>query len=251
MSSAPKKMSVGEIKEALTAVAIDFSHIFDKADLIELLQTHLQQQQDDTIQRAKTKANGAYARAGYPLALRYYNDALEAVTEDDSEVAAQLRSNMSLALSRLDQLEAARAAGETCVKHAPWFVKGYLRVGSVLARQTRHREAAAVFAKGLRVLDEQQGQGNDKVGPPPWCLSLPPAIVPRSISARGCERRPGAVAVSRAATARRHALKESLPALPPQMVVMMHQARSERRYGAVAVSRCATVHALRRLLIGG
>ena len=45
--------------------------------------------------RAKTKANGAYARAGYPLALRFYNDALEAVTEDDSEVAAQLRSNMS------------------------------------------------------------------------------------------------------------------------------------------------------------
>jgi len=45
--------------------------------------------------RAKTKANGAYARAGYPLALRFYSDALEAVTEDESEVAAQLRSNMS------------------------------------------------------------------------------------------------------------------------------------------------------------
>jgi len=47
----PSELSVGALKEALTAVAIDFSRIFDKADLIQLLETHLAQQQDDTIQR--------------------------------------------------------------------------------------------------------------------------------------------------------------------------------------------------------
>ena len=47
----PSELSVGALKETLTAVAIDFSHIFDKADLIQLLEIHLATLQDDTIQR--------------------------------------------------------------------------------------------------------------------------------------------------------------------------------------------------------
>lgn len=45
--------------------------------------------------------------------------------------------------------------GEACVRHAPWFVKGYLRVGAALARQKRHGEAARAFARGLEMIREQ------------------------------------------------------------------------------------------------
>ena len=100
------------------------------------------------------------------MAIRYYSDALGDVAESGSEIAAQLRSNMSLALGRLDQVEAARAVAETCVKHAPWFVKGYLRVGSALSRQRRHREAAAAFSRGIDMLGQSESAadgGSDKV----------------------------------------------------------------------------------------
>ena len=146
-------LSTREIKELLQLKRVDFSDCFEKSDLVRRLRNYQEKENEDKVQEIKALANSAFGRGGFALAIRYYTEAL-VLCDDSSEVAAQLRSNRSIALLKLDQVAKARWEAEECTRKAPWFSRGYLRLGNAAARQGDYTGAACACLQGLKNLAE-------------------------------------------------------------------------------------------------
>jgi len=155
-------LSAKQIKEALTDAHVDFSDCFEKSELVARLQSHIAQENADTVLKAKACANESYSRGSYALAVRHYDNALGCLkaashhaplTADERLLAAQVHSNRSLAQLRLGQVHAALADARVCVAVCLDFPKGYLRLANALAAHARHAHALAALRQGICVLE--------------------------------------------------------------------------------------------------
>jgi hypothetical protein len=101
----------------------------------------------------------------------------------------------------MGQVLLGRRAAEECVRHAPWFAKGYLRLANAATLQRDHAAATAALQQGLSLLRERaQHRTHRRLPPLPPSppLSLSPSVSlpflrPRALS----PSRPLALSLSR------------------------------------------------------
>jgi len=153
MASHGQAPSIKTMRAALRAAKIDFSDCFELEELTARFHSAMAMNAVNSVETLRLKANGAFKRTSYELAVRLYTLAIaeaEALRACDparsAELIGPLLSNRSAAYRALRMPTQALADAREAVKRAPGFIKGHVRLAQAL-------DAVGYSAEALEAAD--------------------------------------------------------------------------------------------------